>query len=263
MDQLELYNKELNEKNTKLTLLNEELMGLTFVASHDLREPIRKIRLFIQRLLKEEHDHLSEKGIDYFERILSFVQTMNDLVADITLYSNYKDRRGQPTSVNVETMLASLNEFLSPMLEYKNASMKFNVVEGLVGDYEQVKQVVYSLISNALKFRKPDVPLEINIKSQIVHGIQLAESRADKTKNYYQIDVIDNGIGIDPAYINQIFDLFRRLHGKSTYPGNGIGLTIVRRIMENHQGFVTVDSKPGSGSVFSCFFPLTAESSSR
>lgn len=257
--QLETYNKQLNEKNAKLTELNDELSGLTFAASHDLREPLRKIRLFIQRLLKDEQPNLSEKGAEYFDRILSFVQTMNDLVNDITLYANYKEFAGSMVNVNLENMLESLVENLTPILQQKSASIRFEVEEGLAGNPDQVKQVLYNLISNALKFRKEDEALDITVTGKIISGFSLTDARADTAKVYYQVNVIDNGIGIDPAYTKQIFDLFRKLHRRSAYPGTGIGLTIVRRIMENHNGFVTVDSAPGKGCNFACFFPIPSE----
>jgi signal transduction histidine kinase len=258
MEQLENYNKELNEKNAKLTAVNEDLTDLTFAASHDLREPLRKIKLFIERLVREEKNNFAGNSAHYFKRIVSFVETMNDLVNDITLYANFSAAVGPAAKIDLQAMLSSLTDFLAPIMREKGASIKFEVADGLVGHYDQVKQAIYNLISNALKFGRRDVPLEIGISGKLIAGCMINNDRADKDKTYYQVDVSDNGIGIDPVYYKQIFELFRKLHEKSAYPGTGVGLTIVRKIMENHNGFVVVNGKPGEGSTFSCFFPVTS-----
>ncbi|HEX8061005.1 MAG TPA: ATP-binding protein [Cyclobacteriaceae bacterium] len=256
MDQVETYNKELNEKNAKLSAANEDLTDLTFAASHDLQEPLRKIKLFIGCLLKEEKNNFAGNSAHYFKRIVSFVETMNDLVNDITLYANFNATVGPTSKIDLQIMLSSLTDFLMPIMRDKGASIKFEVADGLTGHYDQVKQAIYNLISNALKFGRKDVPLEIIITGKLVPATVVGSERADQTKSYYQVSVHDNGIGIDHAYYKQIFELFRKLHEKSAYPGTGVGLTIVRKIMENHNGFVSVDSKPHEGSTFSCFFPV-------
>lgn len=120
--------------------------------------------------------------------------------------------------------------------------------------------MIYNLVSNALKFGRKGVPLEISITGTIVPGELIGSERADKGRRYYRVNISDNGIGIDPAYYKQIFELFRKLHEKSVYPGTGIGLAMVRRIMENHNGFVIVNSTPSEGATFSCFFPVTTKS---
>jgi signal transduction histidine kinase len=260
MEQLEDYNKELNEKNAKLTAVNEDLTDLTFAASHDLREPLRKIKLFIGRLLKEENNKFAGNSAHYFQRILSFVETMTDLVNDITLYANFNATVGPTSNIDLQIMLSSLIDFLTPIMREKGASIRFEVADGLVGNYDQVKQAIYNLVSNALKFGRKDVPLEINITGKVVPGNSIDHERCNKNKNYYRLNITDNGIGIDAAYYKQIFELFRKLHEKSAYPGTGVGLTIVRKIMENHNGFVIVDSKPCEGSTFSCFFPAATAS---
>jgi signal transduction histidine kinase len=255
MAQLETFNKELEEKNAKLSSMNDELTGLTFAASHDLREPMRKIRLFIGRLVNEHKDSLKGDAEYYFQRILAFVQTMNDLVNDISLYANFNNTIGTTSNIDLRIMLSSLVDFLTPMLKEKGASIEFEVTEGLIGNFDQVRQAIYNLISNALKFRRRDVPLKISVSGRLVPGNSIDNHRADRHKNYYEVKVSDNGIGIDSAYYKQIFELFRRLHKPSDYPGTGIGLAIVRRIVENHNGFVTVASAAGDGSIFSCYFP--------
>ncbi|HZY79463.1 MAG TPA: ATP-binding protein [Cyclobacteriaceae bacterium] len=259
MMQLEASNKELAEKNAKLVAINEELTGLTFATSHDLREPMRKIRLFVGRIVHDERNKLSDNSGHYFQRVLSLVQTMNELVSDISLYANFNNRVGPICKVDLNELLSSLVDLLTPKIRETGASIVFNVTDGLYANQHQVRQVVYNLVSNALKFRRSDVHLKIDIGGQVVPGKSIANERANKDKSYYQLDVTDNGIGIEPSHHKQIFELFRRLHGGSTYSGTGIGLTIVRRIMENHDGFITVTSSPGVGSTFSCYFPTPAD----
>jgi signal transduction histidine kinase len=253
--ELRAYNEMLKTKNSRLKVLNEELSGLTFAASHDMREPLRKLRFFTQRLLKEEEPNLSPQGKIAFQRVLSFVQNMNDLVSDIALYSFYERAVDRLLPIDLELLLQNLTEFLKAVLAEKNATININVMPGLRGDEEQVKQVIYNLISNSLKFARTEQPLHITISGKLISGEFIDDERADKGRTYYAIEVRDNGIGFDQQYQNQIYQLFRKLHGRSIYPGTGVGLTIVRKIMDNHNGFVIGRSTLGLGASFHCYFP--------
>jgi signal transduction histidine kinase len=250
-------NDALHQTNLRLKSINEELTGLTFAAGHDMREPLRKLRFFVHRLMKEEESSLSKKGKDHLNKIVSFVQTMSDLISDIGMYSFYTDNPGHQTTIHLDVLLFTLHEFLKPVLEEKNTTLSVNVVPGLSGDFEQIKQLVYNLISNALKFRKPGSPLHVSVSGKVVPGKYIDHERADKQQTYYELEVRDNGIGFEQEYEKQIFQIFRKLHGRAMSPGTGIGLTIVRKIVENHKGFVTGKSTLGLGASFRCYFPIT------
>jgi signal transduction histidine kinase len=254
--ELKTKNDMLQHRNLQLNLINEELKGLTFAAGHDMREPLRKLRFFAHRLMTEEDGNLSDKGKEYFNKIMSFIQAMNDLVSDVSRYSFYSDNPAQPTTIDLEVLLRSLQEFLKPVLEENNVTLSVNVAPALSGDYEQVKQLLLNLISNALKFRKPGHQLNIVVAGKIISGKFIEHDVVDKSKSYYELEVRDNGIGFEQQYEKQIFQIFRKLHGRALSPGTGVGLTIVRKIVENHKGFVEAKSTLGLGSSFKCYFPI-------
>jgi PAS domain S-box-containing protein len=254
--ELQANNEVLQHRNVELKAMNEELAGLTFAAGHDMREPLRKLRFFVHRLTKEEDANLSPAGKEYFRKIMSFVQMMSDLVSDLSLYSFYSNTPVHKSAINLDVMLFTLKEFLEPVLAEKKARLTVNVTPVLTGDQDQVKKLLYNLISNALKFRKPDSQLEIVVTGKILHGKFLEHSLARKDVSYYELEVRDNGIGFEQQYEKQIFQLFRKLHGRALSPGTGIGLTIVRKIAGNHGGFVTAKSSLGLGASFKCYFPM-------
>jgi signal transduction histidine kinase len=252
--ELKNSNEMLQRRNLELSAMNEELQGLTFAASHDLREPVRKLRFFIHRLLSEE-DNLTNKGREFLTRIASSIQLLGDYISDMALYSSFNDTPPHITMVNLEVTLFTLKEFLKPLLDQQDVTLETAVSPPLPGDPEQVKQLVHNLVSNALKFRKPNAHLRIVIQGKNVAGKFIEHPMADNTKNYYELEVHDNGIGFNQNYERQIFQLFRKLHSRADHPGTGIGLTIVRKIMENHKGFVVAKSTLGLGASFRCYFP--------
>ncbi len=253
--ELMINNEALERRNRDLNALNEELAGLTFAAGHDLREPLRKMRFFVHRLMKEDEMNLSSTGKQYFNKIVGFAQTMSDLVSDLGLYSYYTENSPRKTSVNLDVILFIIKEFLSPILQAKNATLTISVAPVMTGDPDQVKKVLLNLISNALKFRRPNAPLDIVVSGKILEGKFIEDKLAEKNRIYYELEVRDNGTGFEQQYEKQIFQLFRKLHGRSLSPGTGIGLTIVRKIVVGHGGFVTAKSSLGLGASFKCYFP--------
>jgi two-component system CheB/CheR fusion protein len=255
-EELRNNNEILQRRNIELSSINQELAGLTFAAGHDMREPLRKMRFFVHRLMTDEVANLSPKGKVYFEKIMSFVQTMGEMIADLSLYSFYSGNPAQKTSINLDVALFTLGEFLRAVLKQKNATLSINVAPVLHGDPDQVKQLVHNLISNALKFRKPDSQLEIVISGKTLPGKFIDHELVQKEKTYYELEVHDNGIGFEQQYEKQMFQVFRKLQGRALSPGTGIGLTIVKKVMENHGGFVIAKSSLGLGASFKCYFPM-------
>ena len=248
-------NEALLEKNKELERTNKELESFAYISSHDLQEPLRKIQTFSSRILETEDQNLSVKGKDYFHRMQEAAKRMQVLIEDLLLYSRTGtiERKFEKTdfTVIVEEVKAELKE----AIQEKKATIQLTEsCEMLVIPF-LFRQLLHNMISNALKFSKPGVPPIIVIKSSIKTGLQLKQEKLSPEKEYCHITVSDNGIGFEPEYQERIFELFQRLHDRSEYIGTGIGLAIVKKIVENHQGIITATSKLGKGARFDIYFP--------
>ncbi|MDP4251375.1 MAG: chemotaxis protein CheB [Bacteroidota bacterium] len=248
-------NAELQQKNEELRRMNKELESFTYVSSHDLQEPLRKIQTFASLILEKENAVLSDKGKDHFHRMLDAADRMQILIKDLLTYSHTKilDRKFEKTDLNklVQEVLIELGE----TIQRKAAILKVDSLCEANINPSQFLQMMHNLIGNALKFAKPGIPPHIIIKSKIAEGSQFKNlSLSPKTK-YCHLSVSDNGIGFDPQYKEQIFEVFQRLHGKNEYPGTGIGLAIVRKIVENHNGLITASGELNRGATFDIYIP--------
>ncbi|MCM4168080.1 histidine kinase [Arenibacter sp. H213] len=253
-------NDELLEMNRELKRLNKELVSFTFAASHDLQEPLRKIQIFVGRILEdEESEGLSDKGKGYFERILAVSNLMRKLIEDLLDFSRLALIDRKFITTDIDKLTANVITELETTIDEKKAIIEFNGLGALQVIPFQFQQLIFNLVSNALKFSRPDIPPYITIKSKIAKGKEFKSKKLVPNKKYYRIRVGDNGIGLRPEYGDQIFELFKRLHGKDEYPGTGIGLTIVKRIVENHNGSITVESEPGLGARFDIYIPVVQE----
>ena len=251
--------RELESKNQELQRSNANLEEFAYAASHDLKEPIRKIHFFAARLKDELHGQLSDSQQRYFDRMEHAAARMNSLIEDLLEYSHVS--RGTPSKERID-----LNEKLRRVLEdleIEVAQRKARVTVGqlplIQGHRRQIQQVFQNLIGNALKYQKAGTAPEISIHSQEVKGsvVQEQAPSVDPRATYFWITVRDNGIGFDPAYAQRIFNVFTRLHGQSEYSGTGVGLSIVQKVMQNHGGFIWAESRPGEGSAFHLLFPAT------
>jgi PAS domain S-box-containing protein len=254
----EFHLQELNESlaasNHELRSLNDELATFAFIASHDLREPLRKIQLFTL-MLEQREENLSETGKDFFQRIMTSVQRMNELIDDILLYSQFTTGVSRFVNMNVAAALEEGVSSLRERIEQTSAEIVSSADVWMMADPIQVIQLLHNLVSNAIKFRRADVKPEVTITATLIAGKLIDYPIAVPGMRYVQIEVTDNGIGFEQHYEGKIFAMFQRLHSRAEYPGTGMGLAICRRIMENHKGFVKVKSEPGIGSVFTCYFP--------
>ncbi len=250
------YQKDLESKNIELIQRNADLASFAYIASHDLQEPLRKIQTFSARVLEKEYDNLSEKGKDHFRRMQVAAKRMQTLIEDLLVYSrtNLVDRKFVLTDLNeiIEDVKADLKEELTQ----KNAVIETHVT-GLVSIIPfQFRQLLSNLINNSLKFSMPDQPPLININGEFTHGIDFRGEVISAEKIYYHISVTDNGIGFEQQYSEKIFDLFQRLHGKHDYQGTGIGLAIVKKIVENHNGIITAEGAVNKGATFNIYIPV-------
>ena len=251
-----IFENEIKEQRaTELTSVNEELRVFTQIASHDLQEPLRKIQMFASRILDNEFGNLSEKGKIHFEIIEDAATRMRTLIEDLITYSqtNNEDRVFEITDLNeiVEEVKADLDDTISE----KQATIEINNLGSARIIPFQFRQLFNNLISNAVKFSNTGIPSHIIINSETKKGNELNEVTLLPEKDYCHISVSDNGIGFEEEYSEKIFEVFQRLHGKEKYKGTGIGLAIVKKIVENHNGVVKASSKPGKGARFDIYLP--------
>ncbi|MFA5329569.1 MAG: CHASE3 domain-containing protein [Prolixibacteraceae bacterium] len=245
----------LVERNRELENIVNELESFNRVASHDLQEPLRKIQTFISRISDKEFSKMSDTSKEYIEKIKISANTMRLLIDDLLLYSraNKIEKVFEQTDFNV--LIENVRQELSQTIEEKNAVLMVANLPTLNVIAFQIQQLFVNLIGNSLKYCKPDISPEINIECDLIQSNDYKILKTDTQKKYYKISVTDNGLGFEQKYADTIFILFQRLHNKSEYPGSGIGLAICKKIIENHNGFISAEGKHGIGSTFTVFLP--------
>ena len=235
-------NAMLARRAAELARSNEELAQFASIASHDLQEPLRKVRTFTQQVTVMEADALSDKGRDYLERANAAAERMQKLIEDLLRFSRVSTHARPFAAVDLGAVTREVLEDLELEVERSGATVHVGELPVINGDDLQLRQLMQNLLSNALKFRREDVAPEITIDARV----------AGDTAT---ITVRDNGIGFEPQYNRRIFRVFERLHGRGTYPGTGIGLALCRKIAERHGGSIVADSVPGAGSTFTVTLP--------
>ncbi|CAN5456405.1 hypothetical protein BH10BAC3_BH10BAC3_39850 [soil metagenome] len=254
--QVQERTKELAYNNIELEKMNKELQSFAYISSHDLQEPLRKIQAFSSLIIEKEHENLSEAGKDKFRRMQTAAKRMQNLIADLLTYSraNISERVYEIT--NLGKIVEEVKEDLKEELEQKYVTIE-------VGDLCNVKiipfqfqQLVNNLVSNAIKFSSDNKDPIIKIKSRIDKGSRLNNNNnLEKDRNYCHISISDNGIGFEQQYSEKIFEVFQRLHGRDQYNGTGIGLAIVKKIVENHHGVITATGELDKGAIFDIYIP--------
>ncbi len=251
------YEKQLQQYNRELQRSNEDLEQFASVASHDLQEPLRKIRAFGDRLSLKFVSELGEQGTDYIQRMQSAAARMQVLIEDLLSFSRVSRVEAEFELLNPEMILKEVLEDLDVLIRTKEANITVEPVPQFSGNKVQIKRLFQNLISNGVKFRKPNEAPHITIKGEIVSphdtfnefGVSLSGH------DHVRISVMDNGIGFDVKYSEKIFNIFQRLHGRAAYEGTGIGLAICRKIVANHNGFITANSTENVGSEFIFIIP--------
>ena len=244
--QLAEANQALSEVNDKLTRSNASLEEFAHAASHDLKEPIRKITFLAQLLKTQLKDRLQEQEILIFDRIENACSRMRQLIDDLLVYSRVSQRPPETETIDLNEIVKLVLEDLELEIEEKKAVVLVSALPQLTGYKRQISQLFQNLLSNALKYSKADVLPRIEIA---------ARKEVENGKEYHVVGIADNGIGFEQKYAENIFQMFTRLHGKSAYSGTGVGLSIVKKVVENHEGFIRVQSRPGEGSLFRVFLP--------
>ena len=245
--------KELAEANETLQVINKELQRsnanleeFAHAASHDLKEPVRKIHFFTGQLKNQLSDRMQENEVRFFDRIENATERMGTLIDDLLLYSHVSQRPHEKETVDLNVKVQKALEDLELDIEEKRAVVTVGALPVVQGYKRQLQQLFQNLISNALKYSKADVPPRVDIS---------ASDAEENNRRYHVISVRDNGIGFERQYEDKIFQMFARLHGKAEYSGTGVGLSIVKKVVENHNGLIRVESEVGEGSVFKVYLP--------
>ncbi|WP_051662791.1 ATP-binding protein [Flavobacterium sp. KJJ] len=247
--------KKLIEKNISLEKMNSELEAFNYISSHDLQEPLRKIQLFTDVIERDETQNLSEKSKMAFQKIKTSAFRMQHLINDLLSYSKTKfdERKFELKDLNI--IANDVIEDLKEESQNKNVIFKINELGKLSVIEFQFRQLLYNLIGNSLKFAHPERKLTITVTSEIIENAQSVYNRLSPDVKYFHLTVSDNGIGFDPEYSDKIFGLFQALHTKPL-KSTGIGLTIVKRIVENHHGFIKAEGVLNEGAKFDIFIPV-------
>jgi light-regulated signal transduction histidine kinase (bacteriophytochrome) len=255
--ELAFQNEEKGKRAEELVIINTELLAFNYISSHDLQEPLRKIQTLAGRILEKETQNLSDTGKDYFHRIQSAAGRMRQLIEDLLAYSrtNIAERKFEKIELNI--ILEEVKAELKENIEEKHAIVKASGICEINVIPFQFRQLMHNLMRNALKFSSPQRRPHILITSRIVKGNKLNNEKLAGTKSYCHISVADNGIGFEPEYKERIFEVFQKLHDREIYEGTGIGLAIVKKIAENHDGIVTATSQLNKGATFDIYIPVT------
>ncbi|WP_132056063.1 ATP-binding protein [Pseudocnuella soli] len=241
--------------NERLQKANKELANINWITTHDLKEPLRKILIFASRVMDEENQTLSKLVLDSIERIQASAKRMQSLVEDITAYNIIEDRQANTDYTDLNTIVADvLHEYEEDLRRLQATWQVDNLPQLQVVPY-QIRQLFVNLIGNAIKFAHPDRPFSVNIRCTRLASRMANQPLLRNGIPYYQITVEDNGIGFLPEEGEKIFDIFYRLHHRHTYEGNGIGLAICKRIVEQHGGTIMATGQAGAGAAFQIFLP--------
>lgn len=246
---------KLRNKNVELQRSNAELESFNRVASHDLQEPMRKIQLFISRMAASDKEKLSEKGQLYFDKISSAANRMQNLIKYLLSYSRLNKSKDDFKKVDLQEVIDKVLEDLEELVDESQVKIDLDTLPEIKAIPFQMEQLFGNLLSNAIKYRNKNTQAIIKIECTKISSKNITVDFRKKHKYYYQMAVIDNGIGFDNQYAEKIFGLFERLHHNDAYSGTGIGLAICKKIAENHNGHIAAESDVNSGSTFNVFLP--------
>ncbi len=258
-DITETKETQLRFKNLveELKRSNASLEEFTYAASHDLKEPIRKIRIFADRIKESHSNNMNDEGLKILDRLIISSLRMRQLVDDLLDYSQIAFFESEPEKINLNEKIQKVIEDLEVEIELRKAVVYVNELPTINGYRRQLQQLFQNLISNSLKYSKTDIPPSIQIRCEIVKGKNVSQitNSEDAKKEFYNIAITDNGIGFEQKNAEKIFRIFQRLHNSQEYEGTGIGLFIVKKVIEKHKGYITANGEPGIGAVFNIFLP--------
>jgi signal transduction histidine kinase len=245
--------EQLRDLATRLERSNRELQEFASVASHDLQEPLRKIQAFGDRLKAKSGAALGEEGRDSLERMQNAAERMRTLINDLLAFSRVTTQARPFMPVSLTQMAGEVASDLEGRIHQTEGTVQIDELPTVRADPTQMRQLLQNLIGNGLKFHRPGVPPVIRLHGRILPD---GPDQGPATPRFCQVVVEDNGIGFDEKYLDRIFIVFQRLHGRNEYEGTGMGLAICRKIVERHGGSITARSTPGQGATFLVTLPL-------
>ena len=251
-----LRTRELAEANHRLQQSNVELNQFAYIASHDLQEPLRKVRTFTQMMELSMGTNLSEKTKTHINKIQSSTERMQTLINDVLKFSLLSKEREKFEKVDLNTTLKNVLGDYELMIEQKGAKITIDALPAIDAIPLQMGQLLTNLLSNALKFSSEERRLEVNVTTKQLTIDEIRQHKElDENKVHHLVEFKDNGIGFNQVHAQQIFTIFQRLHGKLDYAGTGIGLAMCKKIVTNHNGAIYANSTLGEGTSFAIILP--------
>lgn len=245
--------RELLNKNEELELRNHELQQFSWVVSHDLKEPLRKIEMFT-KIIRDRYVN-SPDATDYINRTLRSADRMSRLISDLLDYSRLSSTV-VPEVTDLNVVFSEVVADFDYLVEEKQATININTLGDVIGVPSQLRQLFQNLIGNSLKFAKDGIAPIVEVTGDYVSDKQVDSTVLVPSGPYYRITVKDNGIGFDEKYLDRIFIIFQSLNDRQLYDGTGIGLAIAKKIVDKHNGVITAKSKTGEGSEFIIVLPV-------
>ncbi|HTF22113.1 MAG TPA: ATP-binding protein [Chryseolinea sp.] len=252
-----LYENQLKQYTSELKRSNEDLEQFAYVASHDLQEPLRKIRAFGDLAGKSPSKGEAIR-IDYIQRMQSAAARMQILIEDLLLFSRVSRSANQSELLRMQPLMEEVLDDINEQIRREKAVVEVGPLPDIIGDHTQIRRLFQNLISNAIKFHKPEQPPVVNISGRLMRYTDIFNEYkiAVDQLEWACFVVKDNGIGFEEKYAEKIFNIFQRLHGRNEYEGTGIGLSICRKIVSNHQGQIVARSQEKAGSEFIIILPV-------
>jgi light-regulated signal transduction histidine kinase (bacteriophytochrome) len=254
-EKVKQLNRQLLENIASLESANKDLDRFAFMASHDLQEPLRKIRMFSDRLHLKYQELLDDDGKTNILRIQKAAERMQNLITDILTFSKISVDKAAFVNTNINALLGEILVDLDEEIKTKNANIQIDDLPMLNVNPGLIKPLFQNLITNALKYCKKDISPVIKISHE-VNALLNGKSKDSSREKYCKILIQDNGIGFDQKYAEEIFGMFKRLHHNTEFQGTGIGLALCKKIVEQHKGYISARSKVNEGSTFIISLPM-------
>ncbi|OQP46292.1 hypothetical protein A4H97_31470 [Niastella yeongjuensis] len=250
-----LAEDQLKDYLRKLEFQNKELEQFVYAASHDLKEPLRKINLYINYIADQPGNQLDSKSKDYINRSLKAAERMKTLIEDLLIYSRSTVNADNFEQVDLNTIVEEIIHSHNEEFGEEKGEIIAEKLPVVPGVPFQLKQLFFNLINNAVKYKHPDRNVVIKISCKLVNGIDIKAPNLENNRQYYKISVVDNGIGFEQAYAVRVFEIFQRLNNSTNTKGSGIGLSIVKKIVQNYKGAIVATGEPDKGACFTIYLP--------
>ena len=235
---------------SQLEFQNKELEQFTYAASHDMKEPLRKIHLYNGFISESPSNQLDSKSREYLGRSIRAAERMKNLIEDLLSYSRVSSTNEGCAEIDLKNVIEEVCSNHKEEIDAKNITIEVGTLPVIYAIPFQIKQLMFNLIENAIKYKHPDRDVVIKISNELVRGSDIADHNLESETLYYKISVEDNGVGFESQYAEKIFEIFQRLNNNTDTKGSGIGLAICKRIVQNHKGFISATGKPDEGATF-------------